>query len=115
MRAAVKAPHIPLVAVAEPDDRTVLASLLIVAVRLSDGMWPVRLMLDSGTNAPILYDTSQYMALQLFQSVALRGNGVDGAQRVFLALHIICLILSRSELCGWTLLTLEAACRIPFA
>ena len=43
-------------------------------------------MLDSGANAPILYNTSQYMALQLYQSVSLRGSGVDGAQRIFSAL-----------------------------
>jgi Aspartyl protease len=86
MRAEVKGPHIPLVATAEPEDGVALPGLLIVAVRLSDGMRPVRLMLDSGTNAPILYNTSQYMALQLSQSVPLRGNGVDGAQRIFSAL-----------------------------
>ena len=86
MRAQVKGPHIPLVATAEPEDGVKLPGLLIVAVRLSDGMRPVRLMLDSGTNAPILYNTSQYMALQLAQSVPLRGNGTDGAQRIFLAL-----------------------------
>jgi len=86
MRAEVKGPHIPLLAAAEPEDGVALPGLLIVAVRLSGGMRPVRLMLDSGTNAPILYNTSQYMALQLSQSVPLRGNGVDGAQRIFSAL-----------------------------
>jgi hypothetical protein len=77
MRAEVKGTHIPLVA---------LPGLLIIEVRLSDGMRPVRLMLDSGTNAPVLYNTSQYMALPLSQNVLLRGNGVDGAQRIFSAL-----------------------------
>ncbi len=43
-------------------------------------------MLDSGTNAPVLYNTSQYMALPLSQDALLRGNGVDGAQRIFSAL-----------------------------
>jgi hypothetical protein len=86
MRAGVKGPHIPLVATAEPEDGVALPGLLIISVRLSDGIRPVRLMLDSGTNSPILYNTSQYMALQLSQSVPLRGNGVDGAQRIFLAL-----------------------------
>jgi hypothetical protein len=86
MRAEVKGPHIPLVAAAEPEDGAALPSLLIVAVRLSDGMRPVRLMLDSGANSPVLFNTSQYMALPLSQSVPLRGNGVDGAQRIFWAL-----------------------------
>jgi hypothetical protein len=86
LRSAVKGPRIPLVAAAEPEDGGALPGLLIVAVRLSDGMRPVRLMLDSGANAPILYNTSEYMALQLSQSVNLRGAGVDGAQRIFSAL-----------------------------
>ena len=86
MRAEVTGPHIPLVAAAEPEDGVALPGLLIIAVRLSDGMRPVRLMIDSGTNSPVLYNTSQYMALPLSQSVPLRGNGVDGAQRIFLAL-----------------------------
>lgn len=86
MRAEVTGPHIPLVAAAEPEDGVALPGLLIIAVRLSDGMRPVRLMIDSGTNSPVLYNTSQYMALPLSQGLPLRGNGVDGAQRIFLAL-----------------------------
>lgn len=86
MRAEVKGKHIPLVVSAEPEEGVALPDLLIITVRLSDGMRPVRLLLDSGANAPILYNTSQYMALPLSQNVALRGNGVDGAQRIFSAL-----------------------------
>jgi hypothetical protein len=86
MRRGVKGTHIPLLASAAPVDGAALAGLLIVAVRLSDGTRPVRLMLDSGASAPILYNTSQYMALQLNQSVSLRGSGMDGAQRLFSAL-----------------------------
>jgi hypothetical protein len=86
MRAGVKGPHIPLVVAAVPEDGVALPGLLIIEVRLSDGMRPVRLMLDSGTNSPVLYNTSQYMALPVSQSVPLRGNGVDGAQRIFWAL-----------------------------
>jgi hypothetical protein len=86
MRAGVKGTHIPLVASAEPANGAMLPGLLIVAADLTDGARPVRLMLDSGANAPILYNTSQYMALQLSQTVALRGSGVDGAQRIFSAL-----------------------------
>jgi hypothetical protein len=86
MRAAVKGPHIPLVATAGPDDGVALAALLIVEVRLSGGMRPVRLLLDSGANSPVLYNTSQYMELPVSQSVPLRGNGVDGAQRIFWAM-----------------------------
>ena len=86
MRTAVKGPHIPLVASAEPEDVVALPSLLIIPVRLSDGVRPVRLLLDSGTNAPILYNTPEYMALPPSQDAVLRGDGVDGAQRIFSAL-----------------------------
>ena len=86
MRAGVKGTHIPLVASAEAVNGAVLPDLLIIAAHLTDGTRPVRLMLDSGANAPILYNTSQYMALQLSQTVVLRGSGVDGAQRIFSAL-----------------------------
>jgi hypothetical protein len=86
MRSGVKGLHIPLVASAEPANAAALPGLLIVAARLTDGMRPVQLMLDTGANAPILYNISQYMALQLSQTVALRGSGVDGAQRIFSAL-----------------------------
>ena len=86
MRADVKGSRVPLVVAAEPENGVTLPGLLIVAVCLSDGTRPVRLVLDSGTNASILYNTSQYMALQLAQGVPLRGNGIDGGQRIFLAL-----------------------------
>jgi hypothetical protein len=49
-------------------------------------MRPARLLLDSGAQAPILYNTSQYMVLQLSHDVRLRGSGVDGEQRIFSAL-----------------------------
>jgi hypothetical protein len=94
MRADVKGPHIALLATAEPEGGAALPGLLIITVRLSDGLRPVRLMIDSGANEPILFNaaqymgfnTSQYMALQPSQNVPLRGSGVDGAQRIFSAL-----------------------------
>lgn len=86
MRAAVKGTHIPLLAPAQTEDGAPLPNLLIFAVRLSDGMRPVRLLLDTGTNAPILYNTATYMALQLSQNMNLRGSGMDGGQRIFSAL-----------------------------
>src|SRR3984885_15344213 len=88
MRADVKGRHIPLVVAAMEEEGVALPGFLIIAVRLSDGMRPVRLLLDSGTNSPVLYNTSEYMALPLSQSVPLRGNGVDGAQRIFFALPL---------------------------
>lgn len=86
MRAEVKGTHIELVAPPESAPGPALSTLLIIEVRLSDGMRPVRLMLDSGANVPLLYNTPQYMALPLSQNASLRGTGVDGVQRNFSAL-----------------------------
>jgi len=83
MRAAVKGTHIALVAPHEAADGDALPRLLIVEARLSDGTRPVRLMLDSGTNTPFLYNAPQYMSLPLVRTAFLRGSGVDGSQRIF--------------------------------
>jgi hypothetical protein len=55
MRAELKGPHIPLVATAEADEVGVMSGLLLVTVRLSGGLRPVRLVLESGANTPILF------------------------------------------------------------
>jgi hypothetical protein len=109
MRAEVKGPHIPLVATAAPENGGALPGLLIVEARLSSGMRPVRLLLDSGTNSAILYNTSQYMALPLSQSVPLCGSGVDGAQRIFLGLPAQDLKIGSLELSRVPFYTLAGA------
>ena len=86
MRAEVKGMHVALLAPPETANSGALSRLLIIEVRLSDGMRPVRLMIDSGANDPILYNAPQYMALQLTRTASLPGSGVDGVQRVFSAL-----------------------------
>jgi Aspartyl protease len=86
MRTAVKGPHIPLLATAQPDGGVALPGLLIIAVRLSNAFRPVRLLLDSGMNSPILYNTSQYMVLQASNALPLHVTGVDGVQRNLSAL-----------------------------
>jgi Aspartyl protease len=83
MRAEVKGPHIPLVLTAEADKVGGMAGLLLVTVRLSDAQRPLRLLLDSGANEPILFNISQYMVLRASHEVAIRGSGVDGAQPIF--------------------------------
>jgi hypothetical protein len=87
MRADVKGPHIPLVAPAEPDG-IAIASLVIIAARLSYAIRPVRLLLDSGANAPLLYNISPYIGPQISHDVPLRGSGVDGEQQLFSALPL---------------------------
>jgi hypothetical protein len=57
--------------------------VLIISARLSDGMRPVRLKLDSGTNAPFLFDSPQYMPPGSIRRV---GGGLNGTQRSFATL-----------------------------
>jgi Aspartyl protease len=82
MRAEVKGPHIPLVVTAEADEVGAMPPLLLITVRLTDGLRPLRLLLDSGANEPILFNTSEYMVLRPTHEVSFRGSGVDGAQPI---------------------------------
>ncbi len=59
MRAEVKGQHVALLTPGQTQDGAPLPKSLIVSVRLSDGMRPVRLKLYSGTNVPFLYNTSE--------------------------------------------------------
>lgn len=88
MRAAVKGIRVPLLAPAPTADGVPLPNSLVIAVRLSDGIRPVRLELDSGANAPFLYDVSQYMALGLVRGKPWHGSGVDATQRAYSALPL---------------------------
>jgi hypothetical protein len=107
MRADVKGQHIPLVAPAQAVDSSPLPKSLIVAVRLSDGMRPIRLMLDSGTNTPFLYDPSQYLAIGLFRGASWHGRGAGGTQRAFMALPPQDVKIGSLELSKVVFLTLE--------
>jgi hypothetical protein len=84
MRANVRGPHTALVTPAEVADGFILPGLIIVEARLSDGNRPVRLMLDSGANGAILFNSSEY--LDAPQRGYLQGAGVDGRQMIFSAL-----------------------------
>jgi hypothetical protein len=86
MRGEVKGAHVALVAPVPAADGAQLPRSLIVSARLSDGMRPVRLKLDSGSNTPFLYNTSEYMALGSFRGASLHGGGANGAQSTFTAL-----------------------------
>jgi hypothetical protein len=80
MRAEVKGPHIPLVVTADADEAGAMPGLLLITVQLSGGLRPVRLVLDSGVNELILFNSSQYMLARPSHDVLLSGRGVDGAQ-----------------------------------
>jgi hypothetical protein len=84
MRAEVKGPHIALVTPEEVADGVELPNLIILQVRLSDASRPVRLMLDSGANGAILFNTSEYLVPP--HNGYLLGTGVDGRQLIFFVL-----------------------------
>jgi len=86
MRADVKGPHVPLLTPAQTSDGATTPMSLIVSVRLSDGMRPVRLKLDSGANVCFLYNTSEYMDLALFHGASLQGGSANSPHRVYTAL-----------------------------
>jgi hypothetical protein len=86
MQAHVKGQHVALLEPESGSGSADLAHSLIVSARLSDGMRPLRLKLDSGANMPFVYDPAGCMALGLYRGVALRGSGANGAQRAFTAL-----------------------------
>ncbi len=86
MRAEVKGTHIALVAPDRTPDGEPSPGLLILSARLSDGTPPVRLKLDTGTNAPFLYNTSGHMGPGGFGGGSVVGSGADGDEKVFSAL-----------------------------
>jgi hypothetical protein len=86
MRGNIKGPHVELLEPAQEGGGTRLPRSLIVAARISHAGRPVRLKLDSGSNAVILYDVSKYLALGAFQGTSLHGAGGDGVQRKYAAL-----------------------------
>ncbi len=63
-----------------------MPGLLLVTVQISGGMRPLRLLLDSGANEPILFNSSQYMVLRSSHDVSLSGSGVDGTQPILTVL-----------------------------
>jgi hypothetical protein len=86
MGTEVKGTHIGLLSPDVAQDGARLPESLIVSAKLSDGMRPVRLKLDSGTNTPFLYGASEVLALGAFRGASWHGVGANGAQRAFSAL-----------------------------
>jgi hypothetical protein len=84
LRAELKGSRIALETASQTE--SVSPNSLIFAVRLSDGTRPIRLKLDSGANAPVLYDASQFKPIELFRAGSLRGSGANGLQIAYIAL-----------------------------
>ena len=68
MRGDVKGPHIALVTADETSSGAPSLRSLIISARLSGGMRPVFLKLDSGTNVSFLFNTSGYLPLEFLRS-----------------------------------------------
>jgi hypothetical protein len=81
MRTSVNGPHTALVTSEGIADGVELPNLIILRARLSDASRPVRLVLDSGANGSVLFNTSEYLSSP--QTRYLHGTGVDGKQRIF--------------------------------
>jgi hypothetical protein len=86
IRGNVKGPHVELLEPALSGGYAKWPPSLIVVARISHSRRPVRLKLDSGSNAVVLYDASQYLALGSFQGSSFHGAGGDAVQRKFATL-----------------------------
>ena len=103
-RADVRGPHAELMTPSEREGGLVVPNLIIVEARLSDATRPVRLMLDSGANGAILFNTLEYLAPSRIGD--LQGTGVDGKQLIFSALPPQKLKIGSLELSGVPFFTL---------
>ena len=87
LQAAMKGKHIALVTPAPTAGGAApLTKFPILAARLSDGIRPLLLKLDSGADEPLLYNPFDYLPTRQRESVLLQGRGVDGVPRTFTAL-----------------------------
>ena len=84
MRPDIKGPHIALVTPMDGDD--IPPNSLIIPIHLSGSSQPLRLKLDSGANAPFLYNASKLPAIAHLRVSSFHGGGADGAQRSIMAL-----------------------------
>jgi hypothetical protein len=87
LQAAMKGKHIELVTPAPTAGGAApLTKFPILAVRLSDGIRPLLLKLDSGADVPLLYNPFEYLATGQRENVLLQARGADGVPRTFTAL-----------------------------
>jgi len=84
MQAAVKGGHIALVTPPQTPDEVSLATLLMILVHLSGfGRRQLLLSLDSGANAPLLFNHAARLAPGLLQARQAHAYGADGVKREF--------------------------------
>jgi gag-polyprotein putative aspartyl protease len=83
MQVAMKGKHIALVTPPPPDGGGSPGSLLLPVHLSSAGSNPLLLKLDSGSNAPFLYDPDKYLNVGLSGNRLLHGQNLDGTVRTF--------------------------------
>jgi hypothetical protein len=84
MRSEVKGVHVAMVTPSAGED--VPSNAILFTANLSDLRRPVRLKLDSGATASVLYNPTQYQAPKLVRGALRHGSGTNGVQRNFAAL-----------------------------
>jgi predicted aspartyl protease len=105
MRTGMKGLHIPIVVSDKPGQVSTLPSLPIVSARLTDATRPVRLILDSGADGAILYNTSEYLAER--RGGHSVGTGADGRQIIFSVLPLQRMKIGSLEMPGVPFLSLD--------
>ena len=81
---AMKGQHIALVTPTPPADGGRPSCSLLLAVHLSSaGSSPLSLKLDSGSDAPFLYDPAKYLNVRVSGSRLFQGQNADGIVRTF--------------------------------
>jgi hypothetical protein len=83
MQAAVKGGHIALVTPSQTPNEVSFTTLLIIPVDLSGFARRLLLTLDSGANAPFLFNHAVYLTPRLRQTRQRDGYGADGVKRGF--------------------------------
>jgi hypothetical protein len=106
MQAGIKGPRVSLLTPGQTQDGRPLSNLRIITARLSGEAQPVRLMLDSGSSIPYLYNTSQRLAPHVIWGASLVGSGANGDQQIFFALPPQKVKIGSIELPEVTFLTL---------
>jgi hypothetical protein len=83
MQIAMKGKHIALVMPPPPGGEGSPGSLLLAVHLSSAGSTPLLLKLDSGLNAPFLYNPSKYLNVGLLRSRLFQGQNLEGKVRTF--------------------------------
>ena len=85
-----------------------LLNSIVLKVQLTQGLKPLRLKLDSGANAPFLFDASHNLVAGGFHGTTMRGSGVDGAERTYITLPPQNMKIGSVAIPQVSLLTLES-------